>query len=194
MWADSKMPSPSAPGFTAPARRPCASAQGERPSADSSCITGLPPGQSCRWARGSAPVSASYPPDRAYAVAVPYDFSFSSTRCNIYRKPHVHYANAVWGRDMPGQGQHRLCLRRYLGQRRATLPLRRQRVQTFQPLGQHPPSPRTFLTLGATLRLPLRLEWLTLWPLMAAFSHTSQNFPLIPLPVGDYRRRLTALP
>ena len=38
----------------------------------------------------------------------------------------------------------------------------------------------------AMLRKLLRFEWLTLWPLIAPFSHTSQNLPIITPPNGMF--------
>ena len=65
-----------------------------------------------------------------------------------------------------------------LGRARCTLPLRRQRVQTFMRLAEPLTITRTLCTLGAQVRWLLRLEWLTLLPFSVPFSQISQNFPM----------------
>ena len=57
--------------------------------------------------------------------------------------------------------------------------VRRQRVQTFRRMGRPSTITRRGCTLGAQVRLLLRLEWLTLWPVIKPFSHTSQNLPSV---------------
>lgn len=62
---------------------------------------------------------------------------------------------------------------------RSTLPLRRQRVQTFIWRTEPPTLTRTRCVFGNRTRLVLRLEWLTLWPDIAPLPQTSQIFPTI---------------
>ena len=62
---------------------------------------------------------------------------------------------------------------------RATLPERRQRVQTFIFVGLPSTTTCTLWIFGAQPRLVLRCEWLTRLPDMTPFLQTSQYFPML---------------